>query len=534
MLIKKLICSICLLGPLSIEAQDSLLLHDYQYVKQADPWLNSTNAAALTRFGNGKMAWAELAVDGMTGGLTNYNGASEALCMKGNIESFYRFNPRTVFFGSISYEKFWGQHMAGSAFINPERRPFDIVEDSLTNEGRKLLETYRLTGGFGSRVYNDIAVGLRMDYTAANYAKYKDLRHQNKMMDLQLSSGVYVPMGHWCNIGASYLYQRNTESIRFGTYGTNDKVYNSLVSYANFTGHIEQFGTEGYTDKSREMPLVTDKNGLCTQISIQKSLLTVYASYTWLHGTGYYGRKSPYTITYTGHKSDQHLWQTRIAHQLSPSAEHTLDLSIDIERMQNEANNYREVRNISSATFYEYYTPTKTADKLWQAFHLTYTLHLGIRESLPTWTVQAGIDGMSRKQTAYVFPYYRRQHISNLAPFASVCRNITTDKGVWSLSLKGSYQKGSGTPYEDLTFQTPSDKQSPPPSMDTYLYREYQYLTASQFCVSGQAKYAFIFPNSHIKTYARAALSHRKANETNAYSNGQNRTQATLAIGCEF
>jgi hypothetical protein len=70
--------------------------------------------------------------------------------------------------------------------------------------------------------------------------------------------------------------------------------------------------------------------------------------------------------------------------------------------------------------------------------------------------------------------------------------------------------------------------------MDAYLYREYQWLTASQFSIGGQAKYAFIFPNSNIKTFARLALSHRKANESYEYSNGQNRTEATLTIGCEF
>ena len=70
--------------------------------------------------------------------------------------------------------------------------------------------------------------------------------------------------------------------------------------------------------------------------------------------------------------------------------------------------------------------------------------------------------------------------------------------------------------------------------MDAYLYREYQWLTAAQFCVGGQAKYTFIWPNTRIKTFARMSLSHRKANESFEYSNGQNRTQATLAIGCEF
>lgn len=533
MLIKRLTLSIGLIASLASQAQDSILLHDYEYVKQADPWLTSTNAAALTRFGEGKIAQAEIAADGRQGGLTNYYDASESLTMKGRIESVYRYSPRTVFFGNISYESFTGHHMAGSAFINPERQPFDIVEDSLTNEGTKHRDTYKLQGGFGTRIYHDIALGLKFDYTAANYAKYKDLRHQNKLMDLQLSAGTYIPLTTWCSIGANFLYQRNTESIKFGTYGTSDKVYNTLISYANFTGHIEQFGAEGYTDKSKEIPIVTDKNGISLQLSTFHFPLSTFFSYTYLHGSGYYGHKSPYTISYTGHESDRHALQLQASYNHG-RAKHILDLSMELEKFQNDANIYRELKNLSGANFYEYYSPNKTSDKLWQDFHATYTIHWGINETLPTWTIQAGFNSMKRKQTAYVFPYYRRQKIHNEEMFASVCRNILTQKGVWSLSVNGSFLKGGGAPYEDQTFQTPSDKQTVPPSMDAYLYREYQWLTAAQFCIGGQAKYSFVWPNTRIKTFARLALSHRKANESYEYSNGQNRTQATLAIGCEF
>jgi hypothetical protein len=68
------------------------------------------------------------------------------------------------------------------------------------------------------------------------------------------------------------------------------------VSYANFTGHVEQFGQEGYTDKSREMPLVTNNNGIGIQFSISNSQLALYATYAFTYGWGYYGNKSPYTI----------------------------------------------------------------------------------------------------------------------------------------------------------------------------------------------------------------------------------------------
>ncbi len=518
----------------SVWAQDSLLLRDYTFIKQSDPWLTSPNAAALTRLAHQNIAQADLSLTGKKGGFTNYSGSDDATLLNANVESFYRYSQHTVFFGSMSYENFSGRHMAGSAFINPERKPFDLVEDSLTNEGTKHRDTYQLTGGFGCSVADGFAIGGRIAYTAANMAKYKDLRHQNKLMDLQLSAGIYADVTSWLNLGAYYLHHRNTESITFGTYGTSDKVYKTLVSYANFTGHLELFGQEGYTDKSREMPLVTNNNGIGIQSSFLIPHFSFFASYAYTHGWGYYGNKSPYTITYSEHNSDQHQLRLYATYTPSSTSRHCLDFTADFETQQNDATTHREMKNASGATYYDYYTPVKNADRLLRDFSLSYTLHLGIRESLPTWTLQTAIAWMKRKQTAYIYPYYRRQDISNYAPSVSICRNIVAPKGVWSVTLNGSFLQGKGKPYEDFAFQTPSDKQAAPPSMDAYLYREYQYLTASQFSIGGNVKYAFIFPQTHLKTYTKISLAHQKANETYSYSNGRNHTQATLAIGCEF
>ena len=522
------------LSVLSVSAQDSLLLHDYTFMKQSDPWLTSPNAAALTRFAYQDKAKAELSLTGKKGGFTNYYGSDDATLLNANVESFYRYNRRTVFFGSMSYENFSGRHIAGSAFINPERKPFDLVEDSLINEGTKHRDTYQLTGGFGCSVADGFAIGLKMAYTAANLAKYKDLRHQNKLMDLQLSAGIYADVTSWLNLGAYILHHRNTESINFGTYSTSDKVYKTLVSYANFTGHVEQFGQEGYTDKSREMPLVTNNNGIGVQLSVHSSQFIVHSFYEYAHGWGYYGNKSPYTITYSEHNSDQHQFLLQAIYTPSSTSRHCLDFTASFETLQNDASTYREQKNASGATFYDYYTPTKNADKQWQSYNLTYTLHTGIREALPTWTFETGINWKNRKQTAYIYPYYRRQDISNYMPFVSVCRNIVATKGIWSVTLNGSFQQGEGKPFEDFTFQTPSDKQTVPPSMDAYLYREYQWLTASQFSIGGNIKYAFLWPDTKLKMHARLSISHQKANETNIYSNGRRHTAVTAAIGCEF
>ncbi len=238
------------IAALSASAQDSLLLRDYQFVRQSDPWLTHQNAAALTRFVADNIVEAEASLTKGNGGLVNFDDSRNTLAGNVRAESFYRLSRRVVTFGAISYDNWTGRDMTGSAFML-RRTPFDLVEDSLTNPGRKHRDTYRLVGGVGADVWQGISLGAQLDYTSANYAKYKDLRHKNKLMDLQLTLGTYVPVVSWLNIGANYTYHRQTESVDFGTYGKSERVYKTLIDYGAFMGRVEQFGNEGFTDKSR-------------------------------------------------------------------------------------------------------------------------------------------------------------------------------------------------------------------------------------------------------------------------------------------
>ena len=101
---------------------------------------------------------------------------------------------------------------------------------------------------------------------------------------------------------------------------------------------------------------------------------------------------------------------------------------------------------------------------------------------------------------------------------------------VISASLLAAYQKGHGEPYADGTFVTPSDKQQQPASMDSYLYRKYHLLTDGQYHIGGQLKYAFLFPATRLKTYARLHMQYRKSVECNH----DDYTTVTFAIGCNF
>ena len=164
-------------------------------------------------------------------------------------------------------------------------------------------------------------------------------------------------------------------------------------------------------------------------------------------------------------------------------------------------------------------------------------MHLGMRHELPTWTITAGYHWQQRDITAYLYPYYRQQQLRTHEVTASVARNIILSKGIWNIMLKGGYQKGSGAPYSDGTFVTPSEKQPQPATMAAYLYQDYQYLTAPQYAIGMQVKYTFIFPGTALRTHIRAALDYRRASitdDTPSELHNPHRTILTIAAGHTF
>ena len=521
-------------------AQDSLLLRDYQFVRQSDPWLTHRNAAALTRFAADNIVEAEASLVKGNGGLVNFDDSRNTLQGHVRAESFYRLSPRVVTFGAISYAGWTGRDMTGSAFML-RRTPFDLVEDSLTNPGRKHRDTYRLMGGVGADIWRGIALGARLDYTAANYAKYKDLRHKNKLMDLQLTLGTYVPVLPWLNVGADYTYHRQTESVDFGTYGKSERVYKTLIDYGAFMGRVEQFGNEGFTDKSREMPLFEDSHGASLQLELRPNIshhpsdikhLALHVSVDASHATGYYGRRSPYTITYTNHERDILNLQGRLTYA-SRSSRFTLDVNYSSEDLTNRAETFRELTNASGANYYEYYDPVETGTKRWYDFSTLLRAQWGIRGELPTWDLAAGYTRGERRQSAYLYPYFRHQQLTTNTLSLAATRNVLTRQGVWSFTLNAAWQKGSGDPYQDGTF-TDHSSLITYHSMEAFLYREYQYLVAPQYLLGARVKYAFIFPGTRLKTHARLGIDYRKGTETYDYSLGSQHTQFSLALGCTF
>lgn len=523
------------LASANVEASQQHVFRDFNYVKQSQPWLTSTNAAALTRYQRDNISLAEVRGSMAKGDLVDYSQSANVVQAGAMVESFFRINPRTVVYGRMDYDNFSGKNMLGSVFINPERKPFDLSEDSLTNPGNKHRDTYNLVGAVGIDLWRGLAVGAKVDYTAANYAKYKDLRHRNSLMQLNLSLGIAAPIGKKWMLGANYIYARSTESLRFVTYARMEKVYKTLVDYGAFTGEVEQFGNRGYTDDTQEQPLLDEQNGLALQAESNLGRgFSLFVGAQMMHRSGFYGRNSPYSIVHFKHQGNNYALQL-VLNKNSSHSKQQLSLGYTNELLTNHKTTYRENQTATGSSFYEYFDPLKTSNKRWSSMKLAYTAWLKCFGDIAHWTISASLQTNSRQISAYLYPYVQQQQLHTNQLSLLVTRNILIKTGA-VLSFTGgiSRQWGGGQPYETALLATPSDKQQPPTLMEAYLYRNHHLLTAPQWGVHAAAKYAFGLRHLPIPLYVRAETTWRRTTQASPWIDNQYRTQATMAIGCTF
>jgi hypothetical protein len=481
----------------TVAAQDSVMVHypALSYVQQTEAWLGSRNAAGLLFAPAGKISMAEAFAGKGGGGFVNYYQSDDSYEWGAVAESYYRLNDRVVLYGKVRYTNFTGQNMTGSAFINPGYNAFDLSEMADSTRGTKNMETFLLTGGVATHLGHGISLGGKVDYRTANYAKYRDLRHTNKLLDLTASAGLNYQLptndDSWSLIaGGCYLYRRSVEGLSFNMYGVTDKQYYTLINFGSFYGNSELWSTSGsksYTIDSK--PMFNEFNGGALQLNLRlQNGWNVFAEGIYLNRTGYYGKKSPNTYVFTNHNGTETTVNGVLAYNHA-DARHSLSLQAGKEHLENyELISHEDTQGSRSNIIYT--GKNLMLNRNITTFHAEYTGSFGVKDFCPAWQFKAGGDYFSRNQHVSVYPYYRLQNIRNYNAYASASRNIRNGKNQYGITLGVLYGAGGGTPKDDKTYAPPSSQQKPPKSLDNLLYQEYDYLTASRLSVHTALEYA--------------------------------------------
>lgn len=513
--------------------KDSAVRRSFSFLKSSDAWLTGYNAAGIGVLPVERLSVGELFVAGQNGEFVNYNDSPDSYVWGAHVESFYRLNRKIVFYGDVSYTNFTGKNMAGSAFIRPDETPFNLVETTDENRGTKQLETYRLAGAVSADVSRRLTVGGKVDYTAANYAKRKDLRHKNSLLDMYVTAGVLWRMNAQLDGGVNYYYGRRTEGITFQIDGKTDKEYSTLVDYGAFFGSIESSGGTGYTQENRNRPLFDEHHGGSVQLKWRMNpKMSVFAEATYKSRNGYFGSKSEYSVMYSKHSADIGEWHTAFSLYERDNL-HRIDMRMSVEKLENYQSVYREQRGEGGLTQIVYYDPLKTTERKRWKLNLAYAGNWGISDFGSMWTLDAGVDFASRRQTAWFYPNYRKQNLTYTRLYAKGERNVKSREAVFTWMVAGSFSFGTGEAKNDGTYDSSAAQQSLY-KQDVYLYREYEYLTARQAGAEAGMTYSRPLSEANaMRGYASLKGGVNKAFGIE-YSEGSHRWYMRLAVGCVF
>lgn len=463
---------------------------DISYLQQSETWLGSENAAWLQSLPDVRLSVVEAYLHKGNGGFVNYYESDNLTEAGARTESYYRLNPRVVFYGRVDYANFTGRNMGGSAWIDPRNTPFDLVESLDSLRGVKHLECYRLSGALAVNVWRGLSLGGRIDYQAANYAKTRDLRHINKYSDLALNVGANYAFDTTLELGLNYHYRHNAEDIEFGIYGNTDKQYTSLISFGGFFGRTELFTntSNGYTADAN--PLFNQYHGTAAQASwriARRWRLFIEAAAK--RRSGQYGKRSTTTTVYSEHAGNEYTLSGTLSYRRR-AAQHFLKAACRQEQLKNYENVYREENTTGNRSEVVYYGRNIVRDATQQHVQLTYTGDFGAAGNRPAWRIEAGADYARYAQTVSQFPYYRRQRLHRYTVFLYAGRSVEWRANNVGLTLGAAYGNGGGNPKDDGLYAPPTSTQKPPKNFDGYLYHEFDYLAATRIGGQAEASYA--------------------------------------------
>ena len=275
---------------------------------------------------------------------------------------------QTSFTGAFSFEQIEGKGMFTSMFLEPGYFPIDVLEFT---PGDKTRQTYKLNGGFVTRFLDDFVFGVKADYTAANYAKRKDIRHTTYGMDFQVEPTfgmVQEEEGDRQSWSVAYIFRKRTETIDAEQVGAaTDQSYYAFLDKGMRYGTYQVWDGDGiHLDEAGVgvLPVREFTHGFAEQLQTGALGFSAGLKFLWKHGT--VGEKGYEWFKYRGQTYStwfEKKWESG----------HSLRLDFDLE---NDGLKEAVLDKVSSGgiTTPTIYTYNAVSDRAWVSLDLTYAI----------------------------------------------------------------------------------------------------------------------------------------------------------------
>lgn len=527
---KTIMSGIFLFIPLISYAQNKYLpdMHEAEHRFVAS---GSYNPAFLTQFPIERTSYLQAFGNIGSGDFIDYNQSSSTRGYGIKTESYYRFNDRMMLYGMMSYGNSRGEDMSGSAFIPTTFLPFDLVETTDTCAGDKELEIYSLSGALGYRLTSALTIGGKVYYQSSNYAKFKDLRHQNSKMQLQVNAGAAYDINQLFTVGLSYQYHRSNESLSFGVYGNTDRQYHTLIDLGGFFGRNEVFSDMGVGYTSESTPLFTETHGGALQLQINPGRnIRWFNEFVYNAGDGQFGSGDDLDVTYSTHDVTYMGYRGKMQIKHGSDA-HVIELAAGNASTKNYENNYKMTTDKDGISHIQYYGSNQVLDRDNIEAALKYTFFKDADKTVSTYYLGAVAHFSNMESTTTLYPFYRKQEINTWDASLFGAYRWFVKNQVFTLSADLSYGAGGGTMNNDGVYASVSDGQKSPDTRNDLLQKHYDYLTAQR--LGGSIKLAYernILKN--ISAYAIAGVSPRYALDSTLKQ--EHYLQFDLQLGVKF
>lgn len=267
------------------EGKDAVVFNDYEQVLRANFWQDGSNPVGIRQDMSEKSAsYAELYGDITSGGFRQTHEAALPWSVGAEARSTMHLDKFSMQ-GSFSFEQTQGNDMCGSMFVNPGYYPVDALEFT---PGKKIRQSYAFDGSISVDVAEQWRLGAGIDFLSSNYAKRKDLRHSNYLLDFSFTPGIVWHSERW-SVGLDAIIRKTADTPTAKQIGTKD-TYDAFLDKGLYYGKLENWEGSGLHLSEAGVSGLPVKE-IFAGAGLQLQHGSTFIDFTYLRGQGTIGEK---------------------------------------------------------------------------------------------------------------------------------------------------------------------------------------------------------------------------------------------------
>lgn len=437
----------------------------YEKVLQRNLWNSSSNVTGV-RQDSLSRSYAELSGGYEAGGFRD-SWMGEQSWNAGVSTASIRHLEKMTLKGSFSFRQTEGYGMCGSMFVKPGYYPVDVLEFT---PGRKTLQEYAFDGGISYDVAPGWRIGAEMDFSAANLAKKKDLRHTNWRLDMTVSPGVMYHKGDFA-AGISYIFGKNSESVNAEEIGISESSYYAFLDkgmmygiYSVWNGsglHLDESGINGF-------PVKEFLNGAAMQMQYKG----FFAEGRYLHRKGTIGEKESIWFRYPSNE---------VAMMLGYSGKgHIARLSLGWKGLKMYETVLESITSNGVTNVYEYGSNRILTESSWD-------LRPSYEYVSDIWEILTSAEySLENRLSSQIYPYIYRQTLSTWRV------NAQGTVHIWKIDIRlgAGYAAGKVSEEKGLV-EEDSGVQTSPYRLQEWYDLEMEYQTADRISADLSVRFNF-------------------------------------------